>query len=109
MNGKSSARQEGPASGQVLSRRKVFRGAVGVAAAGAGGAMLTTAIAAPADAAVQATTTETGAVAPAVVNLTDAATIAIDASLGNDFRVTMSRGRKFSRSNSITVCPDASA
>jgi len=42
---------------------------------------------------VQATTTESGALAPAVVGLTDAATIAVDASLGNDFRVTIAGNR----------------
>ena len=93
MGGKSSTRQRGPDSGQVLSRRKIFKGAVGVAAVGAGAAVLTTAIASPASAAAQATTTEPGAVAPAVVNLTDAATIAVDASLGNDFRVTIAGNR----------------
>ncbi len=41
----------------------------------------------------QATTVEQGAVAPAVVMLTDAATIAVDASLGNDFRVTIGGNR----------------
>ncbi len=40
-----------------------------------------------------ATTTEPGAVAPAVVSLTDAATIAVDASAGNDFRVTIAASR----------------
>ena len=40
-----------------------------------------------------ATTTEQGALAPAVVGLTDAATIAVDASLGNDFRVTIAGSR----------------
>jgi len=68
-------------------------GAVGVAAAGAGGAVLTGAIASPALAARQSTTVEPGAVAPAVVGLTDAATIAVDASLGNDFRVTIAGNR----------------
>ena len=86
-------RQRGPGSGEVLSRRKIFRGAVGLAAVGAGGAALTTATASPAAAAAQATTTEPGAIAPAVVNLTDAATIAVDASLGNDFRVTIAGNR----------------
>jgi len=66
---------------------------MGVTAAGVGGAVLATATAAPAVAAAQATTTEPGAVAPAVVNLTDAATIAVDASLGNDFRVTIAGNR----------------
>jgi hypothetical protein len=40
-----------------------------------------------------ATTVEQTAVAPAVVGLTDAATIAVDASLGNDFRVTIAGNR----------------
>ena len=93
MGGKSSTRQRGPDSGQALSRRKIFKGAVGVAAVGAGGAVLTTAITSPASAAAKATTTEPGAVAPAVVNLTDAATIAVNASLGNDFRVTIAGNR----------------
>jgi hypothetical protein len=75
-----------------LTRRRIFRGAVGVAAAGAaGGAVL--AQASPASAARAGTTTQQGAVAPAVVNLTDAATIAVDASLGNDFRVTVAGNR----------------
>ena len=93
MRGESSARQRAPGSGQVLSRRKIVKGAAGMAAAGAGGAVLTTAIASPAAAAAQATTTEPGAIAPAVVNLTDAATIAVDASAGNDFRVTIAGNR----------------
>jgi hypothetical protein len=93
MDRQSSTRQGGSGSGQVLNRRKIFKGAVGVVAAGAGGALLTTATASPASAAAQATTTESGAVAPAVVNLADAATIAVDASLGNDFRVTIAGNR----------------
>ena len=47
----------------------------------------------PARAAAQATTVQQGALAPAVVNLVDAATIAVDASLGNDFRVTIAGNR----------------
>ena len=65
--------------------------AVGVAAAGAGAAVLTDAT--TAKAAALATTVEPGAVAPAVVNLTDAATISVDASAGNDFRVTIAGNR----------------
>jgi hypothetical protein len=42
---------------------------------------------------VAATTVEQAAVAPAVVGLADAATIAVDASLGNDFRVTIAGNR----------------
>ena len=91
----------------ALSRRKVFKGAVGAAAAGAAaGAVLTDGGAAPAlaaegrtglarraVAAAQATTVEQGAVAPSVVVLADAATIALDASLGNDFRVMIAGNR----------------
>ena len=93
MGEKSLTRRRGLGSGQVLSRRKIVKGAIGVAAVGAGGAVLTTATASPASAAPQATTIESGAVAPAVVNLTDAATIAVDASQGNDFRVTIAGNR----------------
>ena len=93
MDGESSTRQRGPDSGQILSRRNIFKGAVGAAAVGVGGAVLAAANASSASAAAQATTTESGAVAPGVVNLTDAATIAVDASLGNDFRVTIAGNR----------------
>ena len=44
-------------------------------------------------AAAQSTTVEQGAVAPTVVALTDAATIAVDASLGNDYRVAIAGNR----------------
>ena len=40
-----------------------------------------------------AVTVPAGALAPAVVTLTDAPTIAVDASLGNDFRVTLGASR----------------
>lgn len=90
---KSSTRQRGPDSGQALSRRKLFKGSVAVTAAGVGGGVLAETAARPASAAVQATTVEPGAVAPAVVNLTDATTIAVDASLGNDFRLTIAGNR----------------
>jgi hypothetical protein len=76
---------------QRISRRKIFWQAVGAASIAAGGSVLTEAFTSPASAA--ATTTEPGAVAPAVVSLTDAPTIAVDASLGNDFRVTIAGNR----------------
>jgi hypothetical protein len=81
--------EETDTADRQLSRRKIFKSAVGVAAAGAAGASVL-AKASPASA---ATTTEQGALAPAVVGLTDAATIAVDASLGNDFRVTIAGNR----------------
>ena len=73
-----------------LSRRKIVMAAAGVASAGATGAVLT-GTATPALAA--GSTVESGALAPAVVHLSDAATIAVDASLGNDFRVTIAGNR----------------
>jgi hypothetical protein len=91
MGGQSWTRER-LGSGQMLSRRKVVKGTVAVAAVGAGTA-LTATIASRASAAAQATTVESGALAPTVVNLTDAATIAVDASLGNDFRVTIGGNR----------------
>lgn len=101
---------------RVLSRRHIVTGAAGVAAVGAVGALLvddaSPALASPAMGtasmgtastgapsiatvalAAQATTVEPGALAPSVVNLTDAATIAVDASAGNDFRVTIAGNR----------------
>jgi hypothetical protein len=81
--------RQSPTRQQELSRRKVVMG-VGVATVGAGAAVLT---ASPASAAEEGTTVEPGAVAPAVVALTDAGTIAVDASEGNDFRVTIGGNR----------------
>jgi len=54
--------------------------------------VLTDAFTKPASAA-EAMTTESGALAPAIVQLADAATISVDASLGNDFRVTINASR----------------
>jgi hypothetical protein len=83
-----------PDADEALSRRKIIQRAAGVAAVGAaGGSVLTGVIASPARAAMQSTTIDTGAVAPAVVMLTDAATITLDASTGNDFRVTLGASR----------------
>ena len=93
MDGQSPAQWRVPGTSLALSRRKIFRNAVGVAAVGAAGSVLTGAISAPASAAEQATTVEPGAVAPAVVALADAATVSVDASLGNDFRLTIAGNR----------------
>lgn len=84
---------QAPSSESPLSRRKVVKGTVVVASVGAGGAVLAGAVGAPAHAAEQAVTVEEGALAPAVVYLTDAATIAVDASQGNDFRITLGGNR----------------
>ena len=79
-------------SGQEqLSRRRIFTSAVGVAAGAAGVSVL--ADASPAHAAEMATTVESGAIAPAVVSLADTAAIEVDASTGNDFRVTIAGNR----------------
>ena len=96
MDRRSLTIRRAPDVGGALSRRKIVKGAVGVAAAGS---VLAQATASPARAAstdaaaLQSTTIESGAVAPAVVALTDAATISVDASLGNDFRVTLGASR----------------
>ena len=88
MNKQATADQRRPtATGP--SRRK-FAGALGVAAAGtAAGTVLSQRSAAPA----RAASVQQGALAPAVVALSDAATIVVDASLGNDFRVTIAGNR----------------
>lgn len=93
MDRQPSTIEQEPDSTRALSRRRIFRGAVGVAAIGAAAGGVLTETASPARAAVQGTTVESGAVAPAVVNLADGATIQIDASLGNDFRVTVAGNR----------------
>ncbi len=110
MDRQSSDRPEEPAFG-ALSRRKIFKRAVGVAALGAAGGSVLSQAAGPAlaatgtvaarqsralagqQAAAAGTTVQSGAVAPAVVTLADAATITVDASLGNDFRVTIGGNR----------------
>ncbi len=106
----SSARRLAPGSSRGLSRRTVFARTAGVAAVGAAGVSLlaeatgSPALAAGARTAVagQATIVESAAVAPAVVALTDAATIAVDASLGNDYRVTIAASRTVANpSNSV--------
>jgi hypothetical protein len=78
--------------GGGLSRRTVLQRALGLAAVGAvGGTLLSEVKASPAMAA--GGTVEPGGVAPTVVFLTDAPAIALDASLGNDFRVTINGSR----------------
>jgi hypothetical protein len=94
MSGEALSRQRAPGSDDTVSRRKIFEKSLGAVAVGAvGGAVLTGITASPASAAAQATTVEPGGLAPAVVQLTDAATIAVDASAGNDFRVTIGGNR----------------
>jgi len=99
VDSRSSTVGRAPDTGRALSRRKIVKGAVGAAAAATAGTVLTQAVASPARAAttgaaaLQSTTIESGALAPAVVALTDAATIAVDASQGNDFRVTLGASR----------------
>ena len=82
---------DGNGSAETVDRRRILGAALGVASVGVvGGSVLAETAATPAAA---QTTTEQGGVAPAVVNLTDAPTIAVDASLGNDFRVTIAGNR----------------
>jgi hypothetical protein len=91
-DGPELARRRTDAAVKALSRRAVLKQAAGLAVLGAaGGSLLAEVDANPALAA--GGTTEPGGVAPAVVFLTDAATIAVDASLGNDFRVTLGASR----------------
>src|SRR5215469_13436336 len=80
--------RQAPTAKRALSRRTI-----GVASVGAGAAALTGVVSAPAQAAAQSVTVEQATLAPAVVYLTDADTIAVDASLGNDFRVTLGGNR----------------
>lgn len=94
MNQQKAVRPRPWASARLLSRRNILRTTAGAATIGvagvAAGAVLADASAAPA---LASTTVEPGAVAPAVVTLTDAPTIAVDASLGDDLRVTLGASR----------------
>ena len=92
MDRQSTTRQRALGSAG-LSRRNIFRARSGWRPSGRGGSRADPVVASPASAAAQATTVEQGALAPAVVGLADAATIAVDASLGNDFRVTIAGNR----------------
>lgn len=92
MSGPSPASEPAHAAGRLVNRRRIFWGAFGVAAATAGGAVVATATAGPASAASE-TATASGGVSPAVVILTDAPTVSVDASLGNDFRLTIGGNR----------------
>jgi hypothetical protein len=79
-------------AGKAIDRREILKKALALAAVGAvAGPVIGEATAAPAFAA--GGTTLQGGFAPAVVALTDAPTIAVDASLGNDFRVTIAADR----------------
>jgi hypothetical protein len=93
MSGHRLTRRRAHGRGDAVSRRKIVKGAVGAAAVGVAGRAVQAGFRAPAASAATAATAEPGALAPAVVHLTDAATIAVDASLGNDFRVTIAGNR----------------
>lgn len=84
---------DGMGTADAVKRRKILGAALGIASAGlVGGPVLVETFASPA----MAETIEQGALAPAVVILTDAPTIAVDASLGNVFRVTIAASRTMS-------------
>jgi hypothetical protein len=85
---------------KTFSRRNIFKNAAGVAAGAAGGSVLIGAVAAPAQAGTvkpAAVKKFTTAVAPKVIALTDAATITVNAALGNDFRVTVNGNRAMAK------------
>lgn len=89
-----------PKAAEVFTRRAAFKTVTGVlAAAAAASTVLSGVFPVRAKAAIRqaglpaVTTVEQGALAPAVVTLTDAQTITVDASLGNDFRVTLGSSR----------------
>ncbi len=92
LNGHAPKEAYEPRGAHVMTRGTVNRRMVlGLATAGvAAGSVVAEGFSSPA---LAATTTEPGAVAPDVVALTDAPTIAVNASLGNDFRVTIAANR----------------
>lgn len=75
---------------KALNRRKLIERVAGLAAGGVAANWLS---GSKAYAAATTVTVESGAVAPAVVALTDAATVSVDASAGNDFRLTIAGNR----------------
>jgi hypothetical protein len=82
---------DGTDSADAVERRRILGTALGVASAGiVGGSVLAEIFETPAAA---TTTIQQGALTPAVVALTDAPSIAVNASLGNDFRVTINGNR----------------
>lgn len=74
---------------EPVSRRKVVKKAVVAAALGTTGASVLIGAMAPSASA----TGEKGALLPRVVFLADATTVVVDASLGNDFRLTLEASR----------------
>lgn len=86
-----SSVDDGAQDASVVSRRRAFGRMAGIAMVGAAGAAVADGF--TGSKASAATTVEPGAIAPAVVMLTDGAQIAIDASQGNDFRVTIAGNR----------------
>lgn len=72
--------------GEAPVRRGLFKKTLALAIGVVGVSAMADAFASSARA---QTTVETAALAPAVVMLTDAPTIAVDATLGNDFRLTL--------------------
>jgi hypothetical protein len=86
-------RRQPSSAGDNPSRRKAFKKAAGITAAlVAAGSVLSEVFGKPARAAVSSIVEQVG-VAPAVVALTDAPTISVVASAGNDFRVTLGGSR----------------
>jgi len=86
LNRTSWFKRRGPVSDEVPTRRSLYKKAVALALGVMGASAIADSLASPA---LAQTTIETGALAPAVVMLTDASTIRVDATLGNDFRLTL--------------------
>ena len=89
MGEQSSTRQRAPGSDKVLGRRNIVRSAVGVgagAAADGGHGFSSVSRRSGHD-------HRAGGAGAGLVSLTDAATITVDASVGNDFRVTIAGNR----------------
>lgn len=100
MHGRRHKLWRSRAAGETLSRRTIIGRAAAISGTVlAAGSVLSQALAVPARAAVRratvaaGTAVEQGATAPAVVMLADSDTIAVDASLGNDFRLTLGANR----------------
>ena len=84
-------------SREPMSRRKVVKKAAAAALGAAGGSVLIGAIASG----VSAESMTKSAFAPSVVFLSDTPAVAVDASLGNDFRLTLHASRTMTNPTNV--------
>ena len=93
----SETEEQSRPSPESISRRKVVRKAAAAALGAAGGSVLLGAVSSGAS----AEETAKSALAPRVVFLSDVPTVRVDASLGNDFRLTLHASRTLANPTNV--------